>query len=602
MDAHSLHIEPNRCTAARRPRRALLRRALSFVRPERRAVVTILALTLSVGGLTAVDPLLYKRLFDALAGRVGVSAVAAQVALLSALGIARELLAAASSFLTWRTRLRVHYSLLGATVERLHLLPIDFHREAGVGATMTRLDRGIQGFLTAVTELLFQALPAAVYLAVSLVIMVRLDWRLAAVVLLFAPLPAAITAMTAGRVMRRERRLLDAWARIYSRFNEVLSGIVTVKSFAMEDAEKRRFLDDVDAANREVIRGVGFDSGVSATQNAVVALARAAALAVGALLVARGAIGVGTLIAFLGYVGGLFGPVQGLAGVFRTLRAASAALETIFAILDAEEHLGDAPDARELASVRGEVRFERVRFAYRPGGPTVTLDGIDLTVRPGELVAIIGPSGSGKTTMMALLQRFYDPQEGAVRIDGHDLRTLKQRSIRRHIGVVLQDALLFNESVRANIAYGRPDASMAEVEAAARAANAHEFIVRLPNGYETPVGERGGRLSAGERQRIAIARALLKDPRILVFDEATAALDAETEALVQEAIERLIAGRTTFLIAHRLSTVVHADRIVVLDGGRVVDVGTHAELIGRGGLYARLVERQTAGLLPARAA
>jgi ATP-binding cassette subfamily B protein len=237
-----------------------------------------------------------------------------------------------------------------------------------------------------------------------------------------------------------------------------------------------------------------------------------------------------------------------------------------------------------------------VRFHYdRPDAPI--LDGVSLDVQPGELIAIVGASGSGKSTMLSLLQRFYDPISGAIRIDGKDVRRLKQRSLRKHIGVVLQDALLFNETVRDNIAYGRPSATMAEIEAAARAANAHGFIRKLPKGYDTIVGERGGRLSGGERQRLAIARALLKDPALLILDEATSALDAESEALVQAALERLVQGRTTFVVAHRLSTVVKADRIVVLRDGRIADLGTHRQLCERNGYYAHLVRSQLAGLV-----
>jgi ATP-binding cassette, subfamily B, bacterial len=372
---------------------------------------------------------------------------------------------------------------------------------------------------------------------------------------------------------------------------------VTVKSFAMEDAEKKRFLDEVNSANEVVIRGVGVDSGVGAAQNLVQIAARVAALALGGVLVLRGEITVGTLVAFLGYVGGLFGPVLGLSGVYKTLRTARVSVDEVYAILDAQDLLGDAPHAQEVSHVRGEIELSRVRFGYHPGGPPL-LDGIDLTIRPGEWVAVVGPSGAGKSTLVALLQRFYDPSEGAVRVDGRDIRELKQISLRRHIGVVLQDPLLFNESVLDNIAYGCPDAKFSEIEAAARAANAHGFVSRLPDGYHTVIGERGSRLSVGERQRIAIARTLLKDPPILILDEPTSALDAESEQLVQQALDRVTKGRTTLVIAHRLATVVHADRIVVLRGGRIVEQGSHAELLARGGYYAGLVEKQTRGLLP----
>jgi ATP-binding cassette subfamily B protein len=311
----------------------------------------------------------------------------------------------------------------------------------------------------------------------------------------------------------------------------------------------------------------------------------------------RGEVTVGTVVAFLGYVGGLFGPVQGLSGIYQTLARASVSLDEIYNILDVQEYLGDSPDAMELTQVRGEVEFEEVHFAYEQSGRPL-LDGIDLHVHAGDTVAIVGPSGSGKTTLMALLMRFYDPVEGAIRIDGHDLRTLKQSSVRRNIGVVLQDPLLFNDTIRANISYARPEASMAEVEAAARTANAHEMIQRLPEGYNSVVGERGGLLSVGERQRITIARAILKDPRILVLDEATSSLDAESEAAVQSAIEALMKTRTTFIIAHRLSTVVNADRIIVLREGRIVESGPHLELLRANGYYASLVRRQQHGMIP----
>jgi ATP-binding cassette, subfamily B, bacterial len=273
-------------------------------------------------------------------------------------------------------------------------------------------------------------------------------------------------------------------------------------------------------------------------------------------------------------------------------------MDQVFHILDTQDHLGDAPDAEEVTGLRGEVEFDDVHFAYSPDRSSPLINGISLHVRPGENIALVGPSGAGKSTLMALLCRFYDPLSGAVRIDGRDIRGLKQMSLRRNIGVVLQESLLFNESVRANIAYGRPEATQEQIEEAARAAHAHEFIMRLPQGYDTVVGERGSRLSMGERQRVAIARSLLKNPPILILDEPTSALDAESEALVQEALSRLMKGRTTFAIAHRLSTVVDADRILVLKGGRIVEEGDHARLMALDGYYASLVRRQTRGLLP----
>ncbi|HZU82463.1 MAG TPA: ABC transporter ATP-binding protein, partial [Polyangiaceae bacterium] len=344
-----------------------------------------------------------------------------------------------------------------------------------------------------------------------------------------------------------------------------------------------------------VVRGVGTDSAFSAAKNGAVAAARLSAIALGGFYVARGELSLGALVAFLGYVGALFGPVQGLAGMVQTVRRGLVGLEIVFSILDANESLGDAPDAVELSGVRGEVEFRRVTFGYRRG--QVVLRGIDLHVRAGQTVALVGPSGSGKTTLMALLQRLYDPDAGQVLIDGLDLTRLKQRSLREHIGVVLQDNVLFSDSVRDNIALGRPGASLEAIERAARDAHAHEFITELPEGYDTLVGERGATLSAGQRQRIAIARALLKDPPILVLDEATSALDAESEELVQDAMRRLEQGRTTFVVAHRLTTVTSADCILVFRRGQIIESGSHEELVARDGYYASLVRRQVRGLL-----
>jgi ATP-binding cassette, subfamily B, bacterial len=570
------------------------RRVAAFVTPYRRPLAATLASSLFATVALAVEPLVLKRLFDGLAAAPRFVEIGACLGVLVGLGLFRELLTAASNWLTWRTRLSLHHDLLESAVERLHVLPVAYHKDEGVGATMTRLDRGIQGLLEAFNQTAFSVLPAIVYLGVSVSIMLDLDVRLAVLVLLFAPIPALIATWSAPERIRRERRLLDRWSRIYARFNEVLTGIITVKSFAMEEREKHRFLDDVGDANRIVERGVGVDSAVAGAQSLVVLVARIGALGLGSYFVARGEMTVGTVVAFLSYVGGLFGPVQGLSSVYKTLRTARVSADVLLEILDAHDAVPDAVDAVDLPPLRGSVRFEGVRFQYESG--RTILDGIDLEVSPGEKVALVGPSGAGKTTMMALLQRLYDPTSGRVVIDGLDLKTVRQRSLRKQIGVVLQDPVLFDDSLENNVKYGRPDATHAEVEAAVHAANATDIVRRLPRGYATRLGERGGRLSAGERQRIAIARALLKDPPVLILDEATSALDAESEHLVQCALDRLVEGRSTFIVAHRLSTVVSADRILVLRDGKIAEDGDHRTLMKLGGYYARLVERQLGSL------
>jgi ATP-binding cassette, subfamily B, bacterial len=578
--------------------RKRLRRALSFVRPYRLTVGVIIGLTLVVAALNAIEPLILKVLFDGLGGGNGVPQLVQPLVALVVLALAREGLNVLTSWLTWRSRLAMQHAILGSTVERLQELSLDYHRNESVGGIMTRLDRGIQGFLGAVSDMAFNVFPALLYLTVSILIMIRLEWRLALVVLLFAPAPILITAIAAPEFTRRERTLLDRWTKIYARFNEVLAGILTVKSFAMERRETQRFLDDVRHANGVVERGVKIDAGTGAAQNMVVSITKIVAIGVGGLLILRGEATLGTLVAFLGYVGGLFGPVQGLSGIYKTLRTASVSLETIFSIIDSEEKVEDAPGAVEVKSIQGKIHFDKVRFSYGPSRRPV-LDGIDVRIEPGETVALVGPSGAGKTTMMNLLQRFYDPTEGVVRLDGMDLRNLKQHSLRQQIGIVIQEPLLFNDTVLNNIRYGRPEAPPSAVTDATRAANAHDFIMRLPEGYETRVGERGNLLSTGERQRLAIARALLKDPPLLILDEPTSALDAETEALVQAALTRLMTGRTAFIIAHRLSTIISADRILVLRDGRIVEDGRHTDLMARGDYYASLVRKQVLGLAAA---
>ncbi len=574
-----------------------LRRAFSFTRPHRWYLFAVLILTLLVAAASSIEPLVMKHIFDQLVEGGALKAIMWGVGLLLGMGLIREGATIISNSLTWRTRLDIHYSLLDAAVERIHRLPSEYHRSEGVGAIMTRLDRSIQGVIGALSEISFNVLPAIAYLGLALVMMIRLDWRLTLLVILFAPIPALIAAFAAPRQIRRERTLFDRWARIYSRFNEVLAGIVTVRSFAMENVEKQKFLDKVSTTNQVVVRGVKFDASVGALQNIATIGARIAAIGLGSWLVLRDEITVGVVIAFLGYVSGLFGPVQGLTGIYKILRTASVSLSQLFTILDEKEHVEDAHDAEDVHALAGAVAFSHVHFSYDKKSPL--LRDISFSVEPGQTMAIVGPSGSGKSTIMALLQRFYDVDAGSVTVDGRDIRRLKQDQLRRQIGVVLQDALLFNETVRDNIAYGRPDATQSDIEAAARAANAHAFICRLNKGYHTVVGERGSRLSAGERQRVALARAILKDPPILILDEATSALDAETESLVQGAIERLTRGRTTFVIAHRLSTVVNAEAIMVLKNGSIIEAGSHEALYRKSGYYASLVKRQTKGLLAA---
>jgi ATP-binding cassette subfamily B protein len=337
-------------------------------------------------------------------------------------------------------------------------------------------------------------------------------------------------------------------------------------------------------------RGVRVDARTTVAAGLSEATARLVVLCLGGFLVVRGELTIGSLLAFLGYVGGVFVPVQQIVDLYPTLRKANVALETVFEVLDADEESPDLIGAVPCAPIRGRIVFEDVSFEYRSGRRA--LNGFDVTVAPGETVAVVGPSGSGKSTLLQLLQRVHTPTSGRVLIDDQDLRTLQITSVRRQYGVVLQDVVLFNDTVAANIAYGRPTASREEIVAAARAANAEGFIMNLEHGYETMVGEAGRSLSGGQRQRIAIARAFLVDPAVLLLDEATAALDTESEEAVQDALRSLRRGRTTFIVAHRLNTVRDADRILVVSEGRLIGNGSHQCLMSTCPTYASLVRHQ----------
>jgi ATP-binding cassette subfamily B protein len=556
-----------------------------------RGVGGVLVLAVGTAWVNALEPAVLKTLFDRFVDSPSLETTIRPFALLIGILAFREILSIGQNRLFWRVRTGIHQELLRTTVERLHSLPLSFHRDESVGTTMNKIERGINSALQAFEEVALQLVPSVIYLVVSIRIMLNLDARLSAIVLAFAPLPALVGVLATREQVRRERTLMHRWTRIFGRFNEMLTGIVVVKSLAMEEAEKQRFVGGVRDVNRVVLRGVTTDTRNNAIKNSIAASARICVLAMGGFLVMKGQITIGTIVAFASYVSGLFQPLQTLTGTYQTLCKAAVSVKLGLMMLEAGDCIGDEPGAADAGNLEGEIEFRGVNFAYRPGAPV--LSDVSLHVRPGETVALVGPSGAGKSTLMALLQRLYDPTSGSILVDGRDIKTFKQRSLRSRIGVVLQENLLFNDTISANIAFGNPSATQGDIERAARAAHAHDFITAFPDGYLTGTGERGSKLSGGERQRVAIARTLLKDASILVFDEATSSLDPESEEKVQDALWELARGRTTFVIAHRLSTVISADRIVVLKDGSILETGTHAELMARRGYYASLMNRQT---------
>jgi ABC transporter fused permease/ATP-binding protein len=479
--------------------------------------------------------------------------------------------------------------------ERLHRRILDqeiaFFDEVRTGELTNRLASDTQLLQSAVSVNLSMALRNAVSVVGGVALLAYTSVPLTLLMLAVVP-PVALGAVAYGRRIRKlSRDVQAALAKSGEIAEESISGIRTVRSFDAEDAESRRYGTSVRRAygisRRRALAGAAF---MAAASTGVYGAA-AVVLWYGGRLLARGVLTVGGLTSFLVYTLFVALALGALGDLWAELMRALGAAERIFELLDRQPQIpmsgGYIPER-----VHGRLELEGVRFAYpsRPG--VAVLDGVDLVVEPGELVAIVGPSGAGKSTLGALVARLYDPDGGCVRLDGRDLRELDPRWLRRQVGVVWQEPVLFSASIGENIRYGRPGASDAEVEAAARAAHVHDFVARLPEGYATEVGERGVRLSGGQKQRVAIARAMLKDPRVLLLDEATSALDAESEQLVRDALERIMRGRATLVIAHRLSTVMHADRVIVLEGGRVVQSGSHRALLDQDGLYRRLVERQ----------
>jgi len=574
--------------------RPILRRALSFFQPYWKAVSSVLLLTLVSTAIAAVEPLVQKLVFDQLAMDLHQPGVAhtlwQSVLLMVALLIATETVAFFSSLVSGKTRMQVDFHLRDTVISHVYNLPLPFHQRESIEALRTRIDRASIGICSTLFDLTFGILPALMYLGFTIFFMFHLNVKLALVSLLFAPLPAIIGVWSGHIAAERERILTDHWGRVFGRYMETMNLIKMVKSFVIEGAEQRKFVTQLYQANTVVRRGVWQDAAFNLLKGLALGLGKIAVIGYGVYLMMTGEVTIGTLVASLAYFAGLSAPIIGLSGAYAAIQKLKVYFEILYDILDTPNEVPDAAGAQPLTEVQGEIEFRDVRFGYRRDREV--LHGVSFKIPAGTTVAIVGPSGSGKTTVIDLVNRFYDPQSGSILVDGQDIKTVKQNSLRQHIGMVLQDTGLFNDTVMNNILIGNPEATEAQVQAVARAANVESFVARMPQGFDTVVGERGGLLSGGERQRLAIARALLKNPPILVFDEASSALDSDSESLVQEAIAQLHGKKTLLVIAHRLSTIKNADLILVLEHGNLIEQGTHSELVQLGGVYSRLASWQ----------
>ena len=474
-----------------------------------------------------------------------------------------------------------------------HLLELDlaFFGRVRTGQIVSRLTHDVEQLRTLVTAELIRALSWVLVFGATLYWMLVVSARLTAAAFIVVPLTMVIWGPLIRRLRRGDREVLDMAGEVSAHIQETVSGIRMVKSATAEPRERGRFLKLTTGYFESFLRVVRIRALAGPITEVLVALGTAVLLWYGArMVVVEGSLSGEAFVGFIFLSTKLYAPVKYLSKLPTLIQPGLAGTERIFEFLDAPAEIRDRERARPFTGVHVGIRYRDVHMEYREGEPV--LRDVDFFVPAGTVVALVGPSGAGKTTIVDLLARFYDPAAGAVEIDGTDIRDLRLASLRGGLGVVSQDMVLFHDTVRANIAYGRDDAPHEQVEAAARAAHAHDFVMELPQGYDTVVGERGATLSGGQRQRIAIARAVLRNPPVLILDEATSALDAQSERVVQEAMEALLEGRTVFVIAHRLSTIRRADRIVVVDGGRIVQQGTHAELMEEDGLYRRLRELQ----------
>ncbi len=594
--------------------RAVVRRVGHFARPYRVQLIGFVAMIAAGAGLALIPPLLFRTIIDTTIP----DGNTAGLVVLGAIVVLAALATAAASLLErhWSARIGegLIYDLRRTLFDHVQRMPLQFFTRSQTGAIVSRLNNDVIGAQRAITGTLGTVVSNVITLAFTLVAMIALDWRITIVAVVLLPL-FLVPSKRVGRKlqgMTRDSMQLNAGmnAQMTERFG--VSGAQLVKLFGDHDEETDQFATRAASVRDIGVRSAMYSRWFMVMMGLVGAIGTAAVYLLGGLQVIDGRITIGTLVALTALVTRIYDPLTSLTNARVDVMSAFVSFERVFEVLDSTNPIQDRPDAVELTSPEGAIRFADVSFRYpgpsegtipsletdgaavtrveseHPDGPPLVLRHIDLTIEPGRTVALVGPSGAGKSTIASLIPRLYDATEGAVLVDGHDVRDLTQASLRRAIGVVSQDPHLFHATVGANLRYARPDASDDELRHACRAARVLDVVDGLPDGFDTMVGERGYRLSGGEQQRLAIARLLLKDPSIVVLDEATSALDTENEAAVQAALTDALRGRTAIIIAHRLSTIVGADLIVVLDGGSVVQRGTHAELLAEGGLYADL--------------
>lgn len=575
----------------------ILKRLLRYVRPYWKTLIVISVLLLLRTGLNLLPPLVQRQIIDQVIGEKDLSHLAMLIGVLIAVHALSRVVDFGDLYLRHVVGERFIFDLRVRIYEHLQTLSLSFYESTSTGELMSRVTNDVNALESFVTHGVSLTLIDLLRLVGASIVLLSLNWRLALIMLIPLPFMAVGLWIFNHRARPIYRRVRDRLGDINASLQDKLAGIRVVQAFEQEEAELSHFREVSQDYLQERIFAIRTWSLFFPALHFTSALGGALVLGFGARMVVNGHLTLGTLVAFLAYIISFYEPLRRLTQVDNTFQQAIAAGERIFELLDRESDIQDTPGAVHLDEIEGDVVFDQVHFRY---AKEETLDSdqqnvlhdITFEIAPGEAVALVGPSGAGKTSIANLLCRFYDPDHGRVRVDGHDLREVTVQSLRQRVAVVLQDTFLFNTTVRENLLYGKQEAGEEEMMAAARAAYAHEFIEELPEGYDTEIGERGVKLSGGQKQRLSLARAILADPRILILDEATSSVDAEAEYLIQQALDEVMKGRTALVIAHRLSTIRDADKIIALEDGHIREVGSHQDLLSQGGLYSQLYERQ----------